>query len=130
MYNTMGYVPNVSADMLLFDFGKTKATADMAKRMYEAKKEDSKYIHGLWNLKTKNEIAQQIQALKDMKEMAATYGYDISRPATSAKEAIQWTYFGYLAAIKTQNGAAMSVGRVSTFFDIYIEKDLIFSCRQ
>lgn len=75
-------------------------------------------------LKLRDELSQQIQALKDMKKMAATYGYDISRPATSAKEAIQWTYFGYLAAIKTQNGAAMSVGRVSTFFDIYIEKDL------
>lgn len=76
------------------------------------------------DMQLKNEVTQQIQALKDMKKMAATYGYDISRPATSAKEAIQWTYFGYLAAIKTQNGAAMSVGRVSTFFDIYIEKDL------
>ena len=75
-------------------------------------------------LKLRDELSQQVRALKDMKEMAATYGYDISRPATSAKEAIQWTYFGYLAAIKTQNGAAMSVGRVSTFFDIYIEKDL------
>ena len=75
-------------------------------------------------LKLRDELSQQVQALKDMKKMAATYGYDISRPATSAKEAIQWTYFGYLAAIKTQNGAAMSVGRVSAFFDIYIEKDL------
>ena len=92
--------------------------------LIEAKKEDLNHIYGIWNLNLKNEVTQQIQALKDMKKMAATYGYDISRPATSAKEAIQWTYFGYLAAIKTQNGAAMSVGRVSTFFDIYIEKDL------
>lgn len=91
--------------------------------LIEAKKEDLKNIPN-FNLRLQEEVVQQIQALKDMKEMAATYGYDISRPATSAKEAIQWTYFGYLAAIKTQNGAAMSVGRVSTFFDIYIEKDL------
>ena len=59
-----------------------------------------------------------------MKEMAKVYGYDISGPATTAKEAVQWLYFGYLAAIKTQNGAAMSVGRISTFLDIYIERDL------
>ena len=59
-----------------------------------------------------------------MKEMAKIYGYDISQPATNAREAVQWLYFGYLAAIKTQNGAAMSVGRVSTFLDIYIERDL------
>ena len=59
-----------------------------------------------------------------MKEMAAIYGYDISGPAENAKEAVQWLYFGYLAAIKTQNGAAMSVGRVSTFLDIYIQRDL------
>ena len=59
-----------------------------------------------------------------MKEMAESYGYDISKPATNAKEAVQWLYFGYLAAIKTQNGAAMSVGRISTFLDIYIERDM------
>ena len=70
------------------------------------------------------EIAEQIRALEGMKEMAAIYGYDISRPAKDAKEAIQWLYFGYLAAIKTQNGAAMSVGRVSTFLDIYFQRDL------
>lgn len=61
-----------------------------------------------------------------MKKMAESYGYDISKPATNAKEAVQWLYFGYLAAIKTQNGAAMSVGRVSTFLDIYINKDRSF----
>ena len=72
----------------------------------------------------REEIADQIRALKGMKEMAAIYGYDISQPAKNAKEAVQWLYFGYLAAIKTQNGAAMSVGRVSTFLDIYIERDL------
>jgi formate C-acetyltransferase len=59
-----------------------------------------------------------------MKAMAASYGFDISKPAANAREAVQWTYFGYLAALKTQNGAAMSIGRVSTFLDIYIERDL------
>ena len=72
----------------------------------------------------REEIAEQIRALKQMKEMAQAYGYDISQPAKNAKEAVQWLYFGYLAAIKTQNGAAMSVGRISTFLDIYIERDL------
>ena len=72
----------------------------------------------------REEVAEQIQCLKDMKTMAESYGYDISKPASNAKEAFQWLYFGYLAAIKTQNGAAMSVGRVSTFLDIYIERDL------
>lgn len=75
-------------------------------------------------IRLREEIAEQIRALEGMKEMAAIYGYDISRPATDAKEAIQWLYFGYLAAIKTQNGAAMSVGRVSTFLDIYFQRDL------
>ena len=72
----------------------------------------------------REEIADQIRALRGMKEMAASYGFDISEPAKDAKEAFQWLYFGYLAAIKTQNGAAMSVGRVSTFLDIYIERDM------
>ena len=71
----------------------------------------------------REEIADQIRALRGMKEMAASYGFDISEPAKDAKEAFQWLYFAYLAAIKTQNGAAMSVGRVSTFLDIYIERD-------
>ena len=75
-------------------------------------------------IRLREEIADQIQALKDMREMAAIYGYDISQPAKNAKEAVQWVYFGYLAAIKTQNGAAMSVGRISTFLDIYMERDL------
>ena len=75
-------------------------------------------------IRLREEIADQIKALQGMKEMAKIYGYDISGPATTAKEAIQWLYFGYLAAIKTQNGAAMSVGRISTFLDIYIERDL------
>ena len=72
----------------------------------------------------KEEIAKQITALKQMKEMAASYGFDISGPAKDSYEAAQWLYFGYLAAIKTQNGAAMSVGRISTFLDIYFERDL------
>ena len=75
-------------------------------------------------IRLREEIAMQINALKGMKEMAKIYGYDISGPAKTAKEACQWLYFGYLAAIKTQNGAAMSVGRVSTFLDIYFERDL------
>ena len=75
-------------------------------------------------IRLREEIAEQIKCLEDMKKLAEIYGYDISRPATNAKEAVQWLYFGYLAAIKTQNGAAMSVGRVSTFLDIYFERDL------
>ena len=75
-------------------------------------------------IRQREELAQQIRALKQMKEMAALYGFDISQPAKNAKEAVQWLYFGYLAAIKTQNGAAMSVGRISTFLDIYIQRDL------
>ena len=75
-------------------------------------------------IRLREEISDQYKALASMKKMAESYGYDISQPAKDAKEAVQWLYFGYLAAIKTQNGAAMSVGRVSTFLDIYIERDL------
>ncbi len=75
-------------------------------------------------IRLREELSDQINALKGMKAMAAAYGYDISQPAKTAKEAVQWLYFGYLAAIKTQNGAAMSVGRVSTFLDIYITRDI------
>lgn len=75
-------------------------------------------------IRLREEISKQISALNGMKEMAKIYGYDISMPARNAREAVQWLYFGYLAAIKTQNGAAMSVGRISTFLDIYIEKDI------
>ena len=75
-------------------------------------------------VRLREEISEQIRALGQMKEMASAYGFDISKPAVNAREAVQWLYFGYLAAIKTQNGAAMSVGRVSTFLDIYIERDL------
>lgn len=83
--------------------------------------------HGIMTddvIRLREEIAIQIQSLKDMKKMAESYGFDISQPAKNAKEAVQWLYFGYLAAIKTQNGAAMSVGRISTFLDIYIQRDL------
>ena len=75
-------------------------------------------------IRLREELSDQYKALAGMKKMAESYGYDISKPATNAKEACQWLYFGYLAAIKTQNGAAMSVGRVSTFLDIYIQRDL------
>lgn len=75
-------------------------------------------------IQLREEIAEQHRALGQMKEMAAKYGYDISAPATNAQEAVQWTYFGYLAAVKSQNGAAMSFGRVSTFLDVYIQRDL------
>ncbi len=75
-------------------------------------------------IRQREELTEQIRALQGMKEMAAAYGYDISAPAKNAREAVQWLYFGYLAAIKTQNGAAMSVGRVSTFLDIYIQRDI------
>lgn len=75
-------------------------------------------------IRLREDIAAQIRDLKGMKKMAAKYGYDISEPAKDAREAVQWLYFGYLAAIKTQNGAAMSVGRISTFLDIYIERDM------
>ena len=75
-------------------------------------------------IRQREELTEQIRRLQEMKVMAQSYGYDISKPASNAKEAVQWLYFGYLAAIKTQNGAAMSVGRVSTFLDIYIERDI------
>ena len=96
--------------------------------LIEKKKEDLKnYGYGTMNddiIRGREEVADQIKALKAMKDMAASYGYDISLPAKNAREAVQWLYFGYLAAIKTQNGAAMSVGRISTFLDIYIQRDM------
>jgi formate C-acetyltransferase len=76
------------------------------------------------NMRLREEVAEQIRALKELKEMASSHGFDISGPAKTAAEAFQWLYFGYLAAIKEQNGAAMSLGRVSTFLDIYVERDL------
>ncbi|MGN0445235.1 MAG: formate C-acetyltransferase [Acutalibacteraceae bacterium] len=96
--------------------------------LIQKKQEDMTTLDGLTmtgdKIRLREEVADQIRALNGMKEMAKIYGYDISKPATNAKEAVQWLYFGYLAAIKTQNGAAMSVGRISTFLDIYIERDL------
>ena len=76
------------------------------------------------NIRLREELAEQLRALEELKELGQIYGYEISRPAKNAKEAIQWLYFGYLAAVKEQNGAAMSLGRTSTFLDIYIERDL------
>ncbi len=97
-------------------------------QLIEWKKEDKANCgHGVMTddiIRQREELAEQIRALEGMKKMAEIYGCDISRPAKNAKEAVQWLYFGYLAAVKTQNGAAMSVGRVSTFLDIYIERDL------
>ena len=96
-------------------------------RLIEKKIEDKKNLEKGFNLDKiclSEELFKQVQALKDLKSMAASYGFDISQPALNTREAIQWTYFAYLAAIKEQNGAAMSLGRVSTFFDIYIERDL------
>ncbi|ATX82286.1 formate C-acetyltransferase [Mariprofundus ferrinatatus] len=75
-------------------------------------------------LHSREELSEQIRALEELRQMAASYGFDIGRPAATAQEAVQWTYFGYLAAIKEQNGAAMSIGRISTFLDIYIERDI------
>ena len=77
------------------------------------------------NVRASEELYQQIHFLNLLKEMAKSYGFDISEPASNAKEAVQWTYFGYLGAIKEQNGAAMSLGRVGTFFDIYFERDIL-----
>ncbi|MCR4845494.1 MAG: formate C-acetyltransferase [Eubacterium sp.] len=96
--------------------------------LIEKKTEDKKNCgHGDMTddvIRLREELSEQIRALKGMKEMAKIYGFDISKPAKNAKEAVQWLYFGYLSAIKTQNGAAMSVGRISTFLDIYIERDM------
>lgn len=95
--------------------------------LIEQKQKDLSELVGVMSeeiVRAREEISEQIRALQGMKEMASLYGYDISKPATNAKEAVQWLYFGYLAAIKTQNGAAMSVGRVSTFIDIYLQRDL------
>ena len=95
----------------------------LEKKRYDMKRYERHGMKGT-DFRLREELADQMKALNEMKEMAASYGFDISVPAKNAKEAAQWLYFGYLAAIKTQNGAAMSVGRVSTFLDIYIERDL------
>jgi formate C-acetyltransferase len=97
-------------------------------RLIEAKQAERAEIDARWPseevLRLRDEMADQLRALADLKTMAALYGCDSGKPAVNAREAVQWTYFGYLGAIKENNGAAMSVGRVSTFFDIYIERDL------
>lgn len=97
-------------------------------RLIEEKKKDKAALSGVnfdeEHIRLSEELSNQIAALNDIKKMAESYGYDISSPAANAREAVQWTYFAYLAAIKEQNGAAMSLGRVSTFLDIYIERDL------
>ncbi len=96
-------------------------------RLIEDKKEQHASIDGEMTpekIQLKEELMEQIRALQEMKELGAIYGFDISKPAQNAKEAIQWLYFGYLSAVKEQNGAAMSIGRTSTFLDIYIERDL------
>ncbi|MBQ1244167.1 MAG: formate acetyltransferase, partial [Clostridia bacterium] len=97
-------------------------------KLIEEKKKDKSALEGkaydTVNIRLTEELYRQILFLGYLKEMAQMYGYDISGPASNAREAIQWTYFAYLAAIKEQNGAAMSLGRVSTFFDIYIERDI------
>ncbi|HSU54689.1 MAG TPA: formate C-acetyltransferase [Candidatus Dormibacteraeota bacterium] len=96
-------------------------------RLIEDKKAERAELDGRWAseevMRLREELAEQLRALNDLKTMAASYGLDIGRPATNAHEAVQWTYFGYLGAIKEMNGAAMSIGRVATFFDIYIERD-------
>lgn len=95
--------------------------------LIEMKRKDLKSLTGPMTeelIRLREEVTEQIKALNEIKQMAASYGYDISFPAANAKEAVQWVYFGYLAAIKQQNGAAMSLGRTSTFLDIFIERDL------
>ncbi|GIW49312.1 MAG: hypothetical protein KatS3mg079_788 [Caloramator sp.] len=95
--------------------------------LIEKKQQDKKNLVGAMTeevIRLREELTEQIKALEELKKMAASYGYDVSKPAKDAKEAVQWVYFAYLAAIKQQNGAAMSLGRVSTFLDIYIERDL------
>lgn len=95
----------------------------IAEKEYEMENLELDYIDHE-TVRNREEIREQIKALEELKEMASSYGFDISKPAKDAKEAVQWLYFAYLAAVKEQNGAAMSIGRVSTFLDIYIERDL------
>ena len=96
-------------------------------RLIEAKKEDKKNLKSPMTedtIRLREEVSEQIKALKKLKGLGETYGYDLSRPAESAEEAVQWTYFAYLAAVQENNGAAMSFGRIAEFFDIYIEQDI------
>ena len=97
-------------------------------RLTEVKQREKAALDDKWStdeiIRDREELSEQIRALGELKEMAAKYGFDISGPATTAREAVQWLYFGYLASVKEQNGAAMSLGRVSTFLDVYFERDL------
>ena len=97
-------------------------------RLIEEKQEEKRSLDSAMSteeiIRDREELSEQIRALKELQEMAASYGFDISVPARNAREAVQWLYFGYLAAVKEQNGAAMSLGRTSTFLDIYFERDL------
>jgi formate C-acetyltransferase len=98
------------------------------KRLIESKQEEKTELDSAMStddiIRDREELAEQIRALKELQQMAASYGFDVSGPAATAREAVQWLYFGYLAAVKEQNGAAMSLGRTSTFLDIYFERDL------
>ena len=106
-------------------------------RLITVKQKEKAGLDAEWSteaiIRDREELAEQIRALGELKEMAAKYGFDISRPANTAKEAVQWLYFAYLAGVKEQNGAAMSLGRTSTFLDIYFERDLaaglLIECR-
>src|SRR5699024_9843341 len=96
--------------------------------LVEAKKQERAKVDRLRStehvIRLREELAEQVRALNELKTMAASYGFDISGPASTAQEAVQWLYFGYLAAVKEQNGAAMSLGRTSTFLDVYFQRDL------
>ena len=98
------------------------------KRLIDCKKEEKASLDSLQStdevIRDREELSEQVRALQELQQMAASYGFDISQPATTAREAVQWLYFGYLAAVKEQNGAAMSLGRTSTFLDVYFERDL------
>jgi formate C-acetyltransferase len=97
-------------------------------RLLEKKQEEKRALDAAMStddvIRDREELSEQVRALKELQQMAASYGFDVSRPAGSAREAVQWLYFGYLAAVKEQNGAAMSLGRTSTFLDVYFERDL------
>ena len=97
-------------------------------RLIKRKQEEKRELDALQSsdevIRDREELAEQARALKELQQMAAAYGFDISGPARTAREAVQWLYFGYLAAVKEQNGAAMSLGRTSTFLDVYFARDL------
>ena len=97
-------------------------------RLIQRKEEEKRSLDSMMStddiIRDREELSEQIRALKELQQLAGMYGFDISGPARNAREAVQWLYFGYLAAVKEQNGAAMSLGRTSTFLDIYFERDL------